>query len=225
MTIDEHIIAHTEQLQREIQDAVWVKSGFPIRMKKWEALGAGLLKRAAINSPDISLEDMRMKSDLDNTVKSVKHALVASLSHLWNTTWARDLLDTIQTRELRRSGHRMLCPVYIPAISFFGKRVNAYKAGGSKWEINPKWRKSARQMIEFDPDTVHFLFPDPEKWVGDLVWRTTADEHGTTGFFRVNLAYAAQPVCSSLGKVITITPPGLRGWLWYWAWKLVGYQP
>jgi hypothetical protein len=40
--------------------------------------------------------------------------------------------------------------------------------------------------------------------------------------------YCAQVVKEpwpDLGHVVTVTPPGLRGWLWYWAWRLVRFVP
>jgi hypothetical protein len=84
-------------------------------------------------------------------------------------------------------------------------------------------------VVVFDPDTVEFLFPDPTNWVGEIQWINILDSErnpdGTMGYFRCLVTFAAKPMRPDLGQVITVIPAGFKGFLWYWAWKLVRFTP
>jgi hypothetical protein len=122
---------------------------------------------------------------------------------------------------------------YPPRVNFRGKRVNPYitqKVKGSyKAIMNRKYKRAAEQVVIYHPEMVEFLFPDLKHWAGEVVFRCIPDRdsnpNGDKGFFRMLFAYGAKPERPELGTVITVLPPGIKGWLWYWVWKLIGFKP
>jgi len=68
-----------------------------------------------------------------------------------------------------------------------------------------------------------------DRWIGEIMYRNIPDAEinpdGCIGFYRMVFSYGAKPLKPELGTVITVLPLGLKGWLWYWAWKLVGFKP
>lgn len=100
---------------------------------------------------------------------------------------------------------------------------------GQRVEWSRRGRRAATQVIFFHPDAMHFLFPDLNKWAGEVIYRNipnpVSNPDGNIGFFRVLMTYAAKPVRPDCGAVVTMIPTGLRGRLWYWSWKLVKFVP
>lgn len=190
------------------------------------------LKHSAIESPRICLDDLRLAEDVNKTIKDVERCFVANLKYLWKITFRRDIINTIQKHSIARyADGPALFDLEPRKVNFFGKEVRPYLAErqSQRQLINPKYKRAATQYVEFNPDIVHFLFPDLNQWAGNLTWRNVLDsEHnieGGIGFFRVLLSYAAKPMRPDLGSVTTVPPPGFIGTLWYWAWKLVSFVP
>lgn len=194
------------------------------------------LRNSAINSPDICLYDFVFQHQVKDQIETVVRLMTENLRWLWKTTFRRDIINAIQNRTVMQAGtlrSPFLADPFPRAVNFFGKEVSVYSeeayAHGKLWRINPKYKRAAKQFIEFHPDIVHFLFPDREKWAGEMAWKNIPSyEHNPDsciGNFRAIMTYAARPVRPDLGRVITETPPGIIGTLWYWAWKLVGFIP
>lgn len=214
------------------------------------------LKKAAIHSPDICLDDLKYLWQIKDIQHNVSRVMLENAKWLWETTFQDETLKhcsnhfvtrkfAIQLEEILQQAEKNGANIFDlkilnsaqvqhpPRINFRGKRVYAYTAAaqttGWKHIVNPKYKKAAEQVIVWHPDIVEFLFPDLEHWVGDLMYRNIPDSkenpNGTIGFYRMLFSYGARPLRPDLGTVITVLPPGLKGWLWYWAWKLVGFKP
>jgi|ERR1017187_3520925 hypothetical protein len=207
------------------------------------------LKNRAINSPTICLEDIRTHWQLDDIVKRIQRVMKENLRWVWSRSFQKEVAKFCQNRSVVRETSRYGAIAdalsedsgslvadsgnvwFPPRVNFFGKEVQPYtgKSGGRKWCVNPKYLRAAEQVIVFHPDIVHFLFPDLEHWIGTINWKNILSREdnpdGYIGFYRALLAYAARPVRPDLGYIITIVPPGIKGWLWYWAWKIVRYVP
>lgn len=191
------------------------------------------MKQAAIQSPDICLLDLKTQNELEKTLKDVEMILASGLEWLWDQAIQNELIKLTKTRSIslyrpyQAESYR-----YPQKLNFFGRRVYPFIGGrgkGSLAYVNPKYKKAAEQVVIFNKDTVHFLFPDSKKWVGELAYRNIPDREanpdGSFGYFRILTRYAAKPHRPDLGSIVTVMPPSLRGWLWYWVWKLIKYVP
>ena len=228
------------------------------------------LRKSAVHSPDICLDDLREVWQVDDTLKQTARVMEENAKWIWSNAFQNDILENCenhvltrgvtelllqqskniadengnqQTLTLVRSFSRDSAPIvpgmeresvqFPPRINFWGKRVYPYISDkvekGNRWLVNPKYKKAAEQMIVFHPDICEFVFPDLENWIGEVMYRNipSADYNpeGNIGFFRMLFSYGVKPIRPDLGTVITVLPPGLKGWLWYWAWKLVGFKP
>lgn len=191
------------------------------------------LQQAAIQSPNICLEDLRFTWAIEDLIKNIERLFIHSLEWLWHTTFRRDIIRITQTHRVARWKplHPIMFDLLPRKVDFFGKEVSAFVPGEGKKKycINPKYKRAATQYVEFHPDIVHFLFPNLENWAGELQYRNFLDvEHNSNdrlAFFRIMMQYAAKPTRPDLGSVTTVPPPGFLGTLWYWAWKLVRFIP
>jgi len=205
-------------------------SGFGVRTVSYS------LKCAAIESPVINLSDYFSfsKEERDNLLAGIKRTLSESLRWMWSQTFQRDIIRILTHRSITRDQSLLVSNVALPRhVDIWGKEVSPYahvhSARGHRLELSKKYRRAATQIVTFDPDAVHFQFPDIEQWAGQFSFRAllVSQTIGQTpiGFIRVLLKYAAKPVRPDLGEVITIVPPGLRGLLWYALWKLFRFVP
>jgi hypothetical protein len=254
-TVDDLMIGSAQTLQREAQEYVEQSGGYVTRVTKgqWpKEMGYSMpleptaladsfanarsvhLKHAAINSPDICLDDKYLYLDLRNHLAVVKE----NLKWMWGQTFQNEIIRACRNRSVMRPGIIRIPPpgttfikVEFPRkISFFGKAVMPFLPGDrQRWVANPKYKRASTQFVGFHPDIVHFLFPDLDKWAADISWRNIPDRecnpNGQIGFYRALMRYAAKPMQPELGWVITMLPGGFRGWLQYWAWKIVGFNP
>jgi hypothetical protein len=150
-----------------------------------------------------------------------ERSLAENTKYLWETTFQREYHALIENRYVRQ-GYSDTNEPLPRRINFRGQQVLPFVSDGFRRVENPRYKRAAIQEVYFDPDTVHFLFPDPDKWAGEVVYREIPD---APPFFRIICRYAAKPVRPDLGLVVTVLPPGLKGTLWRWAWKLVGFVP
>ncbi len=215
------------------------------------------LKKAAVHSPDICLDDLKYDWQREDIQKNTTRVMTENAKWVWANAFQNDTLEACENRivvsaitpslvnELlakmeshgaKKSDFQIVGAGVVqhpPRVNFWGKRVYPYSSKtqtkGSMWIVNPKYKKAAEQKILWHPDIVEFLFPDVQNWIGELMWRNILDSEfnpeGTTGFYRMLFMYGAKLIRPDLGTVITVLPPGLKGWLWYWAWKLVGFKP
>lgn len=162
---------------------------------------------------------------------------------VWENRFCHDICRLIENREIREHedevppGPDLISLEYAPRKSLFGRTILRHRrtslASGFHVELNPKYDRCPRQVLDFHPDTVHFLFPDLSKWAGEVSfkevpkWQGETDEYPYVGrrFFRVVMSVAAKPVRTDLGTLYTILPSGVRGWLYKVVWKLLGVKP
>lgn len=213
------------------------------------------LKKAAVHSPDICLDDLREPWQVQDVMKNTERVMEENAKWVWANALQNDTLELCEnhlvTREIfegvkeayriaERNGAAISdlkilsqgkVVQFPPRVNFWGKRVYPYTStkSGEHWGVNPKYKKAAEQILVWHPEIVEFLFPDVKNWSGDLFYRNIPSAeynlNGTIGFFRMLFSYAAKPLRPDLGTVITVLPPGLKGLLWYWAWKIVGFKP
>lgn len=191
------------------------------------------LQHAALNFPTICLEDIRFVWAFEEVVKNMERICVENIRWVWKNTFRRAIISAITTRRVSRKKplHPVLSDLLPRKVNFFGREVSPYFAcaGAGKWQIDPKYKRAATQYVEWHPDIVHFLFPDLEKWAGELQYRNIPDTEtnpdGNLAYFRAVMTYAAKPVCPDLGSITTVPPPGFLGTLWFWAWKLMRFVP
>jgi hypothetical protein len=222
------------------------------------------LQHMALESPDIDGNDSQAAED----------SLKWNACNVWQRTFRQDLLRLLQTRSVRRHG---LPPSLYEgrSIDIFGREVHELMVKRPSWlqrllgqtipgyplVTNPKFRKAAQQFIRFDPDSVHFMFPDLKNWAGHvsfhespfgdtdcLACKQMEDDHRdwvqkmrancpdcegtgvlikvpTRKFYRATFSYAAKPLRTDRGEVITMVPPGLRGLIYFCIWKLARFIP
>lgn len=240
-----------ERLEREgfyssrVKKESWPKdTGHQIEVTDLKGFGVTVhtisLKKAAVNSPDMCVDDLAYGTDkqLKQTLDEVETLLYHQVGYMWEETFRNEIYKTIDRDNHSISLDRPRTtadPKYPRKVNFFGRRVYPFvtretKYGGIKAFVNRKYKHAAEQVITFRPDLISFLFPDGEQqWVGRIMWRCIPDRecatHGEIGFYRVIFGYAARPLITTQGTVVTVMPPGIRGWLWYWIWKLLRYVP
>jgi hypothetical protein len=197
------------------------------------------LTHAAINSPGICLAGLRTSDDIVKELKIIERILLENLKWIWSQSLQKEVILDTRKHVVVRQGHMPAVPqgcrvavVQFPRkVNFRGKAVHPYigKKKRLTWCVNPKYKHAAEQVVYFHPETVEFQFPDLHAWSGKCVFRNIPDAefnpHGENGFFRILLAYAAKPMKPFEGVVVTVLPRGVKGFLWYWAWKLIGINP
>lgn len=149
-----------------------------------------------------------------------ERSLAENTKYLWESTFQREYLALVENRCVRQ-GYSDTDEPLPRRVNFRGREVLPFMSDGFRRVENPRYKKAAIQEVYFDPETVEFLFPDPDKWAGEVIWRQSDDRE----FYRIICRYAAKPVRPDKGLVVTVLPPGLKGTLWRWAWKLVGFVP
>lgn len=198
------------------------------------------LQHAAVNSPDICLEDLRQDWHVNSVLDRVYGSFRESLGLIWRNTFRDAVIKFTSRHKVLRNLRALPEPdadevMATPGLTqerrlnFFGKVVPAYLSGDGRTVANPKFKKAARQVVYFHPDTVHFLFPDLDSWTGQITWRNIPDAqcnpNGQIGFFRAAMHHAVRPVIPQYGRVFTVVPPGIKGFFWYLAWKLIRFNP
>jgi hypothetical protein len=221
------------------------------------------LQHMALESPDIKASG----TDAEDSLKF-------NACNVWQRAFRQDLLRLLQTRSVRMHG---LPPSLYEGrrIDIFGREVHELMVKRPSWlqrllgqtvpgyplVTNPKFRKAAQQFIRFDPDSVHFMFPDLKNWAGKVTFqewpfgdtnclackqmeddyrdwvqkmRANCPDCEGTGvlinvltrkFYRATFSYAAKPLRTDRGEVITMVPPGLRGLIYFCIWKLARFIP
>ncbi len=189
------------------------------------------LRHAAVNSPMVDL------SNVDKGI--VKQSLYDCSYWLWSSFFRDEVSKLIQHR-IVVLGLPQVSPDLTrikssnaKRINLFGKTVQQYIRAdsriGTKYVINPKYKRAAEQVIFFHPDIVHFQFPNDDTWVGEIVWRNIPDAELNpdckSGFYRLITTAAAKPIIPNYGMIATVVPKGIRGLIYYWAWQLCGFVP
>lgn len=227
------------------------------------------LKKAAVNSPDVCLDDPKTQYEVLQMLKDNSRVLIENAKWIWWNAFQDEVVRHCDTKLVVRkitkelieqilktaknNGNRDILtlvrsygsrvhrltqegplPIEIDfvqfpqRVNFWGKRVYPYQSRGNgiRWFVNKKYNRAAEKMVVFHPDIVEFFFPKVEQWAGEVMWRNipSADynPNGNIGFFRVLFGYAVKPERPEFGTVITVLPPGIRGWVWYLGWKLMG---
>lgn len=194
------------------------------------------LKHAAVNSPKINIS-----YDVDKEL--IKHTMRDAATWVWSYFFRDELVKLIRHRIVIRNlsdvslheteGLTRIMSEYPKRINLFGKTVPAFitekSAIGVKYLLNRKYRRAAEQVIFFHPDIAHFQFLNPERWVGEIHWKNIPDIETNpdcnTGFYRLVATAAARPIFPDYGMVVTVVPEGIRGFFYYWIWKLFRFVP
>lgn len=179
-------------------------------------------------------------SDKD-AIQTAIHGIVFVVTYLWRTAFRNDIVRLSDNRMVVRKFTDDLIRKDIDStptiavheamprkVNLFGKQVNPYldgvKCNGSVLtKINPRYKKAATQIIGWHPHIATFLFTEPENWFGKFELRQITGE--SKSFIDATFQYAARPEMTHLGYVITVVPKGLRGFFWYWIWKMIRFVP
>jgi hypothetical protein len=194
------------------------------------------LQHAAVNSGEIYIA-----SDVDK--ESVKRSMSDVVCWLWSYYFRDKLLGLIRNRMVVRDLSEIpvdrtleltrIISSNSKRVNILGKQVDHYikrpSNFGVTYILNPKYKRSAEQVIFFHPDIVHFQFPDEQQWIGEIRWRNIPDQVTNPdckiGFYRLVTTAAARPVFPEFGLVATVVPKGIRGLFYYWVWKLFRLIP
>ena len=195
------------------------------------------LKHRAVHSAKICIYEDSVDEEL------IKLSISDVACWIWSYFFRDELLKLIQNRMVVRdlsevSDYKKVELTRIISssakrVNIFGKTVQQFvtvkSAIGIKYILNRKYKRAAEQVIFFHPDIAHFQFLDPDKWIGEIHWRNIPDSEanpdGKIGFYRLVTTAAAKPVFPDFGLVVTVVPKGLRGFVYYWAWKLLRFVP
>ncbi len=210
--------------------------------KQWPK-GAGL-SDLVMTKPDprvvgvkvysVHLQHMALQSGYltNRNQASVERNFIDAIQTVWETRFETEIWKTLTRRPVVKwwdfvYTFNMKRTNYTPRKSLFGRRVYPFKVGADDRKVlNPNYDRCPIQYIHFQPDTVHFAFPDPKMWFGDLTWISRPMlGGGWESFYRIVMTSATQPIRPDLGAAITVLPPGLRGWLYKWIWKILGIIP
>ena len=247
-------VLFTDQLSRLVVKERWPIANDPTRTLKLEYVyhpnrnGGEVgystrtyqLQHAAVNSGKISIE-----GEVDK--KLVKRSMADIALWMWTHYFRDKLLELIRDRIVVRDLSEVPSDKTIELtriISSSSKRVNILGKSvpkyikqkpeqksdfGITYILNPKYRRAAEQVIFFHPDIAHFQFPNEEQWIGEIGWRNIPDPETNPdckiGFYRIVTTAAAKPIFPEFGLVATVVPKGIRGFIYYWAWKLFRFMP
>jgi len=173
----------------------------------------------------------------------VKRAMADVVCWLWSYYFRDKLLGVIRNRIMVRDLSEITSEKTAELtrinshsskrINIFGKQVKQFITRpsnvGAIYIQNPKYKRAAEQVIFFHPDIAHFQFPNEEQWIGEIHWRNIPDPETNPnceiGFYRFITTAAAKPMLTDYGLVATVVPKGIRGFIYYWAWKLFRFVP
>ncbi len=194
------------------------------------------LKHAAVHSPRICIYDSVDKQFIKQSMTDIAY-------WMWSSFFRDELLTLIKNRAVVRDLPEIpveqienltrIVSANCKRINLFGKFVPRFisqkSSIGLKYVLNPKYSRAAEQIIFFHPDIAYFQFPKDEQWVGEITWRNIPDRElnpdSKIGLYRLVTTAAAKPIRPDLGLVVTVVPKGLRGFIYYWSWKLFQFVP
>jgi hypothetical protein len=195
------------------------------------------LQRSAVISETFDVKD--------GLSPSGEKSFVSSIVYIWKSRFREELARIVDHRPIVR---RLPDVPYIlddcypewinpdcyvewlkesPRTSLFGKTVLRYSPSqnGEYRIFNPKYDQCPKQLLIYNAETAYFLFPDKDRWIGEVAFRESTFNGDGKGHFRWIGSSATQPVRTDQGALITILPRGLRGLLYQIVWKLLRIKP
>lgn len=240
-------VLRLDHLARLVVKERWPKSDALAGSIKFEISNSGngvdystrinQLKHAAVNGPQICIYEEYIESGV------IKCTMSDVALWMWSYFFRDQLLGLIRNRMVVRDlsevpidrtvGLTRIISSSSKRVNIFGRTVNQFithhSDSGIKMTLNPKYKLAADQVIFFHPDIAHFQFPNEEQWIGELHWinipNLETNPDCKIGFYRLVTTAAAKPIFPEFGLVATVVPKGIRGFIYYWAWKLCRFVP